>query len=565
MLTGAEIIVESFFEHAIERLYVYPGGTIAPILDAAVARGMPIITPRNEQGAGYAALAAAKITGLPQVVMVTSGPGVTNLVTVVADAYFDSVPLVVITGQVGLADMRGNRPVRQRGFQEVDTCAILKPVSKAQFLVKDTAELPDILSTAFSIAASGRPGPVVVDLPMPVQRASVPDLPSSLFTPADAVTLPVEQDILKVVQWLRVAKRPVIIAGQGVLMSGAQNELRQFSERAGIPVSQSLMALGAFPTNSPLALGFHGHTGNQYAGMAIHNADLVLVFGSRLDIRQTGSQVSDFVPNGRIVRVDLDATEITHSRVRSDLSIEADVRATLVLLNTKFNDIEFGGFFHWREQIDQWRLQFPLQYLATGTLKPQYVIEVANRLAQREKVICVSGVGSHQQWAARHFDFDYPSRRWLTSGGHGTMGFDLPVAMGAQIVRPDALVICIVGDGSLQMNIQELATIVELALPVKIIVINNHRLGIVSQFQQLNWQSDPTCGKKWNPDFAAIALAYGIKGYAIRNWSEVESVLGQAFDYPGPVLINCIVDDEENVSPMLMGGKRMDQMWPYCT
>jgi len=562
-MIGADSIIDSFIANAVNRIFVFPGGTIAPVLDAAIARGIEIITARHEQGAGYAALAAARLTRQPQVVMVTSGPGVTNVITPVADAYYDSAPLVVLTGQVGLADMRGDRPVRQRGFQEVDTGALLRPITKAQFLARQPSDLPGMMAEAFRLACSGRLGPVVVDLPMPSQRGQ-----HEIAYPGEAIQdtelpEPDQDAIEQAVAWLEQSSKPVILAGQGVLLAQAHKELRSLAENENIPVSQSLLALGAFPTQSPLALGFHGHTGNQYAGLAIHNADLLIAVGSRLDVRQTGTQVQSFVPNGRVIRIDLDNTELEHSRVRQDLQILADARLALGALNRRLTGVKLPDWSAWHAQIDQWRSDFPLRFDEKSTLKPQYVIAVANQLTADRQVVCVSGVGSHQQWAARHFDFDHPRRRWLTSGGHGAMGFDLPVAAGAQLTMPEAMVICFVGDGSLQINIQELATIVEHNLPVKIIVLDNHRLGIVSQFQNLNWHSDPTCGNKWNPDFAAIARAYGIPSHTVSSFEQVGPTLRQALFEPGPAFVHCIVDDTEDVVPMLMGGQPMDKMWPY--
>jgi acetolactate synthase-1/2/3 large subunit len=324
------------------------------------------------------------------------------------------------------------------------------------------------------------------------------------------------------------------------------------------------LGLGSFPTNSPLALGFHGHTGNQYAGKAIHESDLLLVCGSRLDIRQTGTRVDDFVPNGKVVRIDIDVNELDHSRVRSDLAIQGDVRRVLEALNEQMGELPAPQSENWLAQIERWRESFPLSYEKNGKLKPQNVIETVDSLTKDQPVICVSGVGSHQQWVARHFTFDYPSRPWLTSGGHGAMGFDLPVAIGAQITFPDRPVICFVGDGSLQINIQELAAVVEFNLPIKIIVLNNHRLGIVSQFQKMNWKCDPTCGQKWNPDFAAIARAYGIAASTVTRASEIESCGKLALAHKGPYLIDCIVDEDEDVVPMLLSGQKMDGMWPYA-
>lgn len=567
-MLGSEAIADSFIRHDIGRIYIYPGGTIAPVLDAAQKKGIEIFCGRHEQGAGYAALAAARLSGKPQVVMVTSGPGVTNIVTTVADAYFDSTPLVVLTGQVGTGDMRGGLPLRQKGFQEVDTISLMRPVSKAQFLPKKPEDLPDIMDHAFDIACEGRPGPVVVDLPMNVQNGSfeapIGRSSSRAVTRASPESLKPDPKLIdQVVQWLCSSRRPLIIAGQGIILSRAHGELRQLAEGCRIPVTQSLLALGAFPTASPLALGHHGHTGNQYANRAVHEADLVIAIGTRLDLRQVGSRSDAFVPHGRVVRIDIDRSEIECSRVRSDLVVLSDARSALLELIFRLNGCSLPDWSLWLDQIEMWRSQFPLKYDLLGPLKPQQIIEEANRLTAGKPVICTSGVGSHQQWTARHFDFDYPRRIWLTSGGHGAMGFDLPAAIGAQLNRPDALVLCFVGDGSLQMNIQELANVAELGLPVKVIVLDNHRLGIVSQFQRLNWKCDPSCGNKWNPDFAAIARAYGIKGITISSKGEVEERLKEAIAFEGPALVHCIVDPDEDVVPMLLANQTMDRMWPY--
>ena len=562
-MLGSEAVIDSLLRHRVNRIFVFPGGTIAPMLDAAQKQNIEIFCGRHEQGAGYAALAAARLTGKPQVVMVTSGPGVTNIVTSVADAYFDSTPLIVLTGQVSTKDMRGILPLRQRGFQEVDTIALMKPVSKAQFLPKAPLDLPDVMESAFNLASEGRPGPVVVDLPMNIQNSEIKGYSENAVIKRNHFPKPDTNLIDQAIEWLCASGRPVILAGQGIILSRAHSELRQFAEGCKIPVSQSLLALGAFPTCSPLALGFHGHTGNQYANRAIHEADLVIAIGSRLDLRQVGSRSDAFVPRGRVIRIEIDRTEIEHSRVRADLVIHSDAKSALTELNSRLDRRILPDWSEWRGKIEEWRYQYPLKYEEHGLLKPQHIIAMANRLTFGRQVICTSGVGSHQQWTARHFDFDYPSRIWLTSGGHGAMGFDLPAAIGAQMTRPDALVLCFVGDGSLQVNIQELATIAELGLPVKIIVLDNHRLGIVSQFQKLNWGCDPSCGNKWNPDFAAIAKAYGINGVSITSADQVEKNLEYALTYEGPVLVHCIIDPCEDVIPMLLAGQTMDRMWPY--
>ncbi len=554
---GAEFIVDAFERHGIERLYTFPGGTVAAIFDAAVARGIPIFTGRHEQGAGYAALAAARLSGRPQVVLVTSGPGVTNLVTTVADAYFDSTPLVVCTGQVGTGDMRDDLPVRQRGFQEVDTMALMRPITKEQILPRHPNEVPAAIERAFRTAAEGRPGPVVIDLPMNVQRGDVENGGEVVERP-DAMPALAPEALDAVAAALAAAQRPLIIAGQGVLLAGAHAELRRLVRERGIPVSHSLLGLGALPSDDPLALGFHGHTGNQYAGLAIQNADVLLVVGSRLDVRQTGSEVAAFAAEATIVRIEADAAELDHSRVRTDVAVFGDARAALAGLLERLD----GGpdLAPWHEQLAAWRREHALTVAAEGPLKPQEVILAANEQTRGRDLVVVTGVGLHQQWVARHFDVDWPRRPLLTSGGHGAMGYDLPTAVGAALQGRDVL--CFVGDGSLQINIQELASVVDQELPIKIVVIDNHRLGIVSQFQILNWGSDPTCGQKWNPDFAAIARAYGIPSWSVGERAELGPALTEALAQPGAALVHCLVDPDEDIVPMLLAGQRLDRMWP---
>ncbi len=560
-MLGAHVIADSIARR-LRRVFVYPGGTVAPVLDALQATGMEFFVGRHEQGAGYAALAVARLQGEAQVAMVTSGPGVTNIATAVADAYFDSTPLVLLTGQVGTGDLRGDRPVRQRGFQEVDAIALLKPITKAQFLPRHPDELAPVMAAAFAMAAEGRPGPVLVDLPMDVQRGETrvgavpPEPPAERRAPDPA-------GLDQLADWLLTCQRPVLLAGQGALLARAESALRAVAQLGRIPVSQSLLGLGAFPTDSPLALGFHGHTGNQCAGLAIHRADLVVAVGSRLDVRQTGSLPQSFAPGARIARLELDPAEMEHSRVRVDLPVRGDARLALEGLLGRLQGRKLPDWSPWRQQIALWREQYPLRYEAAGPLKPQEVVAAVSRLTAGRQVVCTSGVGSHQQWTARHFDFDSPRRAWLTSGGHGAMGYDLPAALGAQVARPDALVLCFAGDGSLQMNLQELANAASLRLPVKIFALDNRRLGIVSQFQKMNWQSDPTCGDKQSPDFASIARAFGLWGASVERREDLDAVVEAALAEPGPALVHCRVDPSEDVVPMLLAGKAMDAMWPY--
>jgi acetolactate synthase-1/2/3 large subunit len=310
-----------------------------------------------------------------------------------------------------------------------------------------------------------------------------------------------------------------------------------------------------------MSLGFHGHTGNQVAGLAIQEADVVLVVGSRLDLRQTGSRPDQFAPKARIIRIEIDPGELSHPRVISHCVLHGRAAPVLARLADSLANVKLPDREPWLHTIDGWRKVHRLDYADGDPLKPQAVVSAVNRATAGRDLICVSGVGSHQQWVARHFDFDFPRRRWLTSGGHGAMGYDLPVALGAQQSAPRALVVCLVGDGSIQMNIQELATIVAFELPVKIVVIDNHRLGIVSQFQKLNWNRDPTCGDKWNPDFAAIARAYGLWADTVRSAADLDGGVARLLQQKGPGLLHCEVDPNEDLTPMLLAGQTLDKMW----
>lgn len=562
-ISGAEKIVEEFVRRGTEYVFIYPGGTIAPILDVIKKKtAIKVVCPRNEQGAGYTALAYARLSGKPSVFMVTSGPGVTNAVTPIADAYFDNVPMVVLTGQVGTGDLRGGIPVKQRGFQECDTVGILKSISKAVRIVTDTRELPKVMDYAFSLAQTGRKGPVVIDLPMDIQRTS---LASNEFVPIKkhkSVPRPIsKRKITKLARLLNEAERPIILAGGGVLAAGAQVQLRMLAERYGIPVVMSLPGIGAYPSNKALSLGLIGYVGSQYANLALHNADLVLCIGTTLHVRQTGSLPEKMAPAATIVRIDIDKHELTHSRVPLDLAIRADAKDALTTLLSVTKSPIQKKTSAWRLQIENWKKQYPLRVENNAPLKPQYVITLVNEITHNKKdIVVTTGVGQHQMWASRHFQFNFPRRELLTSSGHGTMGFDLPAAIGAKIARPHAEVLCIVGDGSLQMNIQELATVVDLKLDIKIIVLDNHALNIVAQFQRQNWKSHPTTGDKYNPNFATIAKAYGIWSTEIDSPREAKKKLTAALKRKGPTLIHCTIDPREDILPMLLGGHTLNDM-----
>jgi len=556
LANGADLIAEKIVQQGLKRVFLFPGGTIAPILETLEKRGVELFVARHEQGAGYAALAVARLTGQPQVVLVTSGPGVTNIATVVADAYYDSTPLIVMCGQVGTADLSRSSELRQRGFQEVPTTKLYEYLSKDTYQPTCAEDLAHDLHAAFWLAAEGRPGPVVLDIPMDVQRKETTcPLGIGNYLPSASWL----DDMSEVAEMLASAKRPVIIAGQGVLLDRAQEELRWLVDTTQIPVSHSLLGIGALPKSHPLNLGYHGHTGSQVAGKAIYNADLLLVLGSRLDVRQTGTETARFAPRASIVRVDIDMPEIQHTRVKTNLQICACVGETLRKLNTAIGPT--ADKHAWHAEIAAWRKEFVIDNFASRALRAVQVVQELDAATQNQAVTVVTGVGLHQQWVARHFSFNYPWRTLLTSGGHGAMGYDLPSAIGAQLYDTERLVLCIVGDGSFQMNIQELATVAEHEMPLKIFVLNNFRLGIVSQFQNLNWKRDLTCGNKYNPDFSSIAKAYGIRSYTTDSVAHLRKVLGIVLQDDKPVVVNCLCDPKEDITPMLLAGQTIDKMW----
>lgn len=563
-MNGAEAIAKAIRQTGLKRVFTFPGGTIAPLLDALVKENIEIICARHEQGAGYMALAAARITQEPQVVLVTSGPGVTNLVTVIADAYFDSTPLIGITGQVGTGDLLSGRKVRQVGFQQIDTVACMKPIAKSVFQPTSPEEIPQLIKEAFALSTEGRHGPVIIDLPMDVQRGDIKEFTDTPIRDQTRIPSPSADLIEQAADIISSANRPVIFAGQGVLLSGATKELRELACRRNIPVVMSLLSIGAIPSHSPLSLGFIGHTGNQYGGLAVHHSDLLMVIGARLDVRQTGTRTDTFTPHGKIVRIDIDAAELQYSRIMTHLNIHTDAKTGLTMILNALDRRPQRDLTRWLETVNDWKIKYPLRFdKDSNFLKPQYIIETVNKLTSGKNVVVTSGVGSHQQWSARHFDFDFPSRIWLTSGGHGAMGYDLPSAIGAQLTRPDDHVICFAGDGSIQMNIQELQTVIDYKTPLKIFVLDNSRLALVSQFQLFNWQTDPTTGNKTNPDFAAVAASYKIKSFTLDKAEDVESVVSAALEHKGPVLVHCIIDYNEDVVPMLLAGQTIDKMWPY--
>lgn len=571
--TGADAAAIAIARHGVERLYLYPGGTIMPTLNAWIARGGDFVVARHEQGAGYAALAEARLAGAPRVAMVTSGPGVTNLMTVIADAYYDATPFVAVTGQVGTADLRAQRDVRQRGFQEVPTSALCAPIAKRCLRPMSAAEVDGAFEQAFAIACEGRPGPVVIELPMDVQRQPL-EPPAAAARAAlrstSNATPASEADCDELAEWLRTAERPLVLAGQGVLQARAMAALRSLAERERIPVATSLLGVGAIPGDHELALGYVGHTGTGVANRALDSCDALLVLGARLDVRQTGTRTECFACSARIARVDIDAGELAAPRVRVDLALKADVAVALAALERALARSPHARASRERFERDlkTWRAELPLDdYQAGDGCHPAELLRALDAATRGEDLVVATGVGHHQQWAARHFTFDAPRRVLLTSGGHGAMGYDLPSAVGACFARPGARVLCVVGDGSLQMNAQELGTLVEHRLPAKIVLLDNRRLAMVSQFQKLTWGHDPSTGDRAALDFAALARAYGMPAYALDRFDAADAranaTIAEFLAEPGPALLWARIDPACEVSPMLLAGQTLDAMWPW--
>ncbi|QYJ88775.1 thiamine pyrophosphate-binding protein [Shewanella halotolerans] len=558
---AADAVIHFLASQGIRSLHNYPGGTIAPLLDACGRFGIKVFTSKHEQGAGYAALAQAKLTGLPGVVAVTSGPGVTNVLTPVADAFFDSIPLLVFTGQVGTGDLTADKPVRQSGFQEVDTPALMKPITKAQFQPKSIAELVAILPKAWQIACEGRRGPVSLDLPMDVQRAVFDDTIEPIATSARTDTSN-EKFISELLEAIQTAKQPVIICGNGMATGEHARLLSSIRSYWPAPVSHSLLGVGTLDSEDPGSLGFHGHTGSQLAGKAIADADLLLVLGSRLDVRQTGTLTSEFAKQARIFRVDFDANELEYSRIAYHNGLCSELTPVLQALQQALPGKQIADLGPWQKKIANWRQTLGWPYPTYPGAAPKAVLEYLSEALPQETIV-TTGVGAHQHWVARHFRFVLPQRRLMTSAGHGTMGYDLPTAIGAAIHSPQSTVLCVAGDGSLQMNIQELGMISELGLKVKIVVLDNHRLGLVSQFQLMNWETDTACGNKHSPDFATIAKGYGIKAIHCGVEDEVQAALKAFIAFDGPVLLHLEIDPRHDVVPMLLGGQPTHKMWPY--
>jgi acetolactate synthase-1/2/3 large subunit len=564
-MLGSEIIAKTLKSLGVNKVFFYPGGTIAPVLDSLLKEGIEIVCTKNEQGAGYAAIGAAKVSGKTQVVMVTSGPGATNVLTPVADAYYDSVPLLVLTGQVGTKDINYQKKLRQTGFQETDTVNIFKPITKDTRILNFGDAITEVIRSSYNLALSSRQGPVVIDLPMDVQRTeakinfhSIKDIKK---------TRPAKQSAAyqKIINLIKKSQRPLILAGNGIYLSDSVSLLRKFVSKANIPVISSLPGVGTIPTNSPLYYKFLGHTGEFSANLAAFYSDLLIVLGARLDVRQTGTEITDFIQNKTIIRIDIDENELSESRVKSQVSLKEDLKIFLHTISEFINKSPKSSRKDWFSKLNKWKEDYDSKkYYQEDDLFSYDIVKAVDEITKDQKVVVSTGVGIHQHIAARYFTYDYPKRKFLTSAGHGAMGYDIPAAIGAVIEeKKKTLGIVFVGDGSFQMNIQELATISEMNLPIKIIILDNNRLGLVSQFQMANWGKDPGTGNKINPSFAKIAQGYGIKSYELSSKKDIKKILLKVFSDNLPAIVHCHIKNTEDIVPMLMAGQKLNEMWPH--
>jgi len=550
-LTGAQIVCESLLKEGVKVMFGIPGGVLLPFYDTLPQYGkIHHILCRHEQGAAHAAEGYARACGKVGVCLATSGPGATNLVTGIASAYLDSVPMIAITGQVA-------RPfIGKDAFQEIDITGITLPITKHNYLVASAHELANVMKESFHIASTGRQGPVLIDIPRDVfaeeaeyhypDKANLPGYkPTVRGHPAQ---------IKKAVKFINESKRPLIIAGKGVTNSGASAELKELAEKAQIPVTNTLLGLGCFPGTHVLCLGMLGMHGLAHANMAVSAADLIIAIGMRFDDRATAS-VAGFAPKAQVIHIDVDPAEIGKN-VRVDVPIVGDIKHVLKALNA---EIEPQTHVDWIAQIEEWEREHPaLAIRECDSVLPQYVLSQLYEVTKGDAII-VTGVGQNQMFASHYFKYDKPNK-FLSSGGLGPMGFELPAAMGAKVACPDETVWCIAGDGGFQMTIQELATIVQEKLAVKIAIMNNGYLGMVRQWQELFYSKRYVASPLYNPDFVKVAEAYGIAGERVTDKRLVKGAIQRAMQHDGPFLIDFRVEPEENIYPMVRPGASLSEM-----
>jgi len=557
-LTGAQILMKVFQGEAVGTLFGYPGGAVVDIYDELARTDIRHILVRHEQGGVHAADGYARASGKVGVCLVTSGPGATNTVTGIASAYMDSIPIVVITGQVP-THLIGND-----AFQEVDIVGITRPCTKHNYLVKNIDDLARILREAFFLARSGRPGPVLVDIPKDIARATAGyKSPKAVKMPSYNPTYnPNMHQLQKVVKLVQDARRPMIFAGGGVILSKSAPELTEFARKAQIPVTTSLMGLGAFPGSDPLWLGMLGMHGTYRANMSTSACDLLIAIGVRFDDRVTG-KTDAFAAQSKIVHIDIDPTSI-RKNIPVTIPVVGDCKITLGHLNRLIEALDLGDLDdrrrEWLDTIAAWKSTQPLAYQQGETIKPQFVIEKLYELTRDRETIITTEVGQNQMWAAQYYHFEKPGH-FITSGGLGVMGFGLPAAIGAQTACPDSLVVDVAGDGSIQMNIQEMATAVQYGLPVKVVILNNRYLGMVRQWQELFYECRYACtSMEHAPDFVKLAEAYGAVGLRAEKPEEVEAVLREGLFSPRTVIMDFRVQQTECVYPMVPAGAPITEM-----
>ncbi|KAF0188502.1 MAG: acetolactate synthase large [Desulfobulbaceae bacterium] len=560
-INGSQAIIRCLQEEGVKIIFGFPGGAIIDLFDALMDSDITNVLVRHEQGAVHAADGLARVTGEVGVALLTSGPGATNGVTAIATAYCDSIPMVILTGQVP-TPLIGND-----AFQEVDIVGITRPCTKHNYLVKDAKDLVPTLREAFHIARTGRPGPVLVDLPKDVVAKMI-DFPEK--KPIRMQTYqpnyePHQGQIEKACKKILKAKNPVLYVGGGVILSNAHEELTELARKLNIPVTMTLMGLGGFPGTDPLSMGMLGMHGSYAANMAVANCDLLIAVGARFDDRVTG-RLDAFAPHATIIHIDIDPTSISKN-VKVDIPIVADCKHALTAMNTWFNtssdfNREQVAASHepWRATIDGWATKHPMTYIDEGEIiKPQFVIQKLDELTHGDAIITTE-VGQNQMWAAQFYKFNKP-RQWATSGGLGTMGYGLPAAIGAKMAFPDKTVVDVAGDGSIQMNIQELATAKQYKCPVKVVILNNNYLGMVRQWQEL-FYNKRYAGTVMDvtPDFVMLAQAYGAVGLRATKTSEVEAVLKEALATDNTVIMDFVIAREECVFPMVPAGKATTEM-----
>ena len=547
---GSQIIVDTLIEQGVEVMFGYLGGVVLPLFDKIYDSPIKFIIPRHEQGGCHMADAYARKTGKTGVIIATSGPGATNLVTGLATAMMDSVPLVAITGQVRTS-LIGND-----AFQEADTTGITRPVTKHNVIIKDASELAKTIREAFFIASSGRPGPVLVDIPVDIQVTEVE------VTKAEEINLPGyklrgrghSRQITLAANAINESNRPVVYAGGGIIISGATKELRRFAEKANLPVTTTLMGLGCYDENKPESLAMLGMHGSAYANYAVQNSDLLISIGARFEDRVTG-KLTDFAPKAKILHIDIDPASISKN-VQVDIPVVGDAKYILTELS---NEVEHRERKEWFNKIAAWKEKHPFGYdTKAQVVKPQYVIEELWRQTSGEATI-VTGVGQHQMWAAQFYKYSHP-RQFITSGGLGTMGFGLPAAIGAQLADPEALVVDIDGDSSFNMTLTELSTAVMYDLPIKVCLLNNGYMGMVRQWQELFYGKRYSCSSLKNPDFANLAKAFGAEGYTVDKKEDVPNGIKKMLAAKKPCLVDFRIDPEENVWPMVAAGKGLHEM-----